>query len=345
MSSSMEDATKEEVLLVLPFLQLGIGEANTNEMTGGDEGGLDDVEGEAEKERMTQLVMGNINKLGELKQQKDILAEEYMLDRIKLEQQYQPRFQALHQQRAKVVTPSLASPQNLGEGKDEAAASTGSGYYPGVPRLWLRVMMNNRAVSNIIEEGDLECLEKLHNVSCVEHEDYRGFTLQFHFGPNQWFENDVLSKTYCLMNVLDCGEPVVDSIRGDVIKWKPQKNLCEKEVPQSKRRQTGRRRHGHGWSQSRRNSRNVDILSVEKMKSFFRFFDTLYNVDHEEQEDGDEDDQHSITYEQDYEVGSAFRSSLVPDALMWFLYDGEEDDSDYKEEDDGDSDVDEDGDE
>ncbi len=106
-------------------------------------------------------------------------------------------------QRAKVVTPSLASPQNLGEGKDEAAASTGSGYYPGVPRLWLRVMMNNRAVwteiifvchfnnhhhhlfschytcfdcckvSNIIEEGDLECLEKLHNVSCVEHEDYR----------------------------------------------------------------------------------------------------------------------------------------------------------------------------
>ncbi len=30
---------------------------------------------------------------------------------------------------------------------------------------------------------------------------------------------------------------------------------------------------------------------------------------------------------------------------MWFLYDGEEDDSDYKEEDAGDSDVDEDGDE
>ncbi len=49
-------------------------------------------------------------------------------------------------QRAKVVTPSLASPENLGEGKDETAASTGSGYYPGVPRFWLRVMMNNRAV-------------------------------------------------------------------------------------------------------------------------------------------------------------------------------------------------------
>ncbi len=84
--------------MVLPFSQLGIGEANTNEMTGGDEGGLDDVEGEAEKERLTQLVMDSISKLGELKQQKDILAEEYMLDRIKLEQKYQPRFQALHQQ-------------------------------------------------------------------------------------------------------------------------------------------------------------------------------------------------------------------------------------------------------
>ncbi len=81
--------------MVLPFSQLGIGEANVNEMTGGDE---DDVEGEAERERLTQLVMDSINKLGELKCQKDILAEEYILDRIKLERQYQPRFQALHQQ-------------------------------------------------------------------------------------------------------------------------------------------------------------------------------------------------------------------------------------------------------
>ncbi len=43
-------------------------------------------------------------------------------------------------------------------------------------------------------------------------------------------------------------------------------------------------------------------------------------------------------------IGSAFRSNLIPDALMWFLYDEEEDDSDYKEDEDGDSDVDEDSD-
>ncbi len=47
-------------------------------------------------------------------------------------------------QRAKVVTPSLATPPHSGEGKDEAASM--GGYYPGVPRFWLRVMMNNREV-------------------------------------------------------------------------------------------------------------------------------------------------------------------------------------------------------
>ncbi len=67
-------------------------------MRGGEEGGLDDVEVEAEKERVTQLVMDSINKLGELQQEKDILAAEYMVERIKLEKLYQPRFQALHQQ-------------------------------------------------------------------------------------------------------------------------------------------------------------------------------------------------------------------------------------------------------
>ncbi len=68
-------------------------------MTGrGREGGLGHVEGDAEKERVTQLVMKSINKLGELQHEKDILAEAYMADRMKLEKSYQPLFQDLHQQ-------------------------------------------------------------------------------------------------------------------------------------------------------------------------------------------------------------------------------------------------------
>ncbi len=87
-----------QVLLVLPFSKLGIGEMNIKMTTGGEEGGLGDVEGDAEKERVTQLVMESISKLGELQHEKDILTEAYMADRMKLEQLYQPLFQDLHQQ-------------------------------------------------------------------------------------------------------------------------------------------------------------------------------------------------------------------------------------------------------
>ncbi len=53
---------------------------------------------------------------------------------------------AFSSQRAKVVTPSLTSPPpHLWEGKGETSSTCGY-TYPGVPRFWLRVMMNNRAV-------------------------------------------------------------------------------------------------------------------------------------------------------------------------------------------------------
>ncbi len=59
-----------------------------------------------------------------------------------------------------MVTPSLATPPHSGEGKDEAASSMGS-YYPGVPRFWLRVMMNNREVWT----GDLLVIQKITTTS------------------------------------------------------------------------------------------------------------------------------------------------------------------------------------
>ena len=43
---------------------------------------------------------------------------------------------------------------------------------------------------------------------------WQGFKLEFHFSPNPFFSNSVLSKSYDIPNMLEDSEPTLNGVEG-----------------------------------------------------------------------------------------------------------------------------------
>jgi len=62
----------------------------------------------------------------------------------------------------------------------------------------------------------------------IKHKSVEGsedFALEFHFAPNEFFENDVLTAHFKMLSDND-----VDKIVGTTIKWKDGKDLTKKTI-------------------------------------------------------------------------------------------------------------------
>merc|ERR1712226_545203 len=92
-----------------------------------------------------------------------------------------------------------------------------------------------------------------------------GFTLYFHFGPNDYFENQVLTKTYELKcepqedDPFSFEGPEIIKCTGCTVEWKKGKNLTVKQV---------KKKQKHKSKGSIRT-----ITKQVKADSFFNFFD------------------------------------------------------------------------
>ncbi|CAN0302969.1 unnamed protein product, partial [Discosporangium mesarthrocarpum] len=76
------------------------------------------------------------------------------------------------------------------------------------------------------------------------------------------------------------------------------------------------------------------VRHVEKMESFFKFFqDPIYRAEEEEEED--EEEPYNFFLEMDYEIALIFRNHLIPNAVLWFTGEaaGDDDEDDDEEED------------
>jgi nucleosome assembly protein 1-like 1 len=131
---------------------------------------------------------------------------------------------------------------------------------------------------------------------------------------------------------------------GTEIDWKAGKNLCVEEITKKQRAKSGR------------NKGQVRTVTVKKPKqSFFQFFSPKVEEEEEEEEEEKaegEDDQMpiKIPIEEDYDIGHAIRTSIIPRALDWFTGDaaeefdylyGDEDDDEDDDEEEGDDDEEE----
>jgi len=209
----------------------------------------------------------------------------------------------------------------------------------GIPGFWLEALRHNDDFEGMITERDEDALMYLKNIiekPLHEEEGKGGFCLEFHFGPNPYFEETILSKTYFIDHHEAIGE-LFDKAEATEIQWKTDKNLTITKVEKKAGKRGGGRRGRGGKDKGRQQT----IIVEEPCASFFNFFspDTLVDDDMEQ-------DEMEAVLEADYEMGLAVKESIIPNAVMWFtgeiqrsdsFYDDEEDEEDEEEYDEDDS--------
>jgi nucleosome assembly protein 1-like 1 len=64
----------------------------------------------------------------------------------------------------------------------------------GMPGYWKQVLINSTYFD--VNENDKNILTHLKDIKLVDHDDRLSFTVNFEFTPNEYFNNNVLTKTY-----------------------------------------------------------------------------------------------------------------------------------------------------
>ncbi|XP_029844081.1 nucleosome assembly protein 1-like 1-B isoform X1 [Ixodes scapularis] len=220
------------------------------------------------------------------------------------------------------------------EKKDENVA--------GIPEFWLTALKNLDLMVDMIQrqnlfsrsphmfqEHDEEILKHLIDIKVRNLEpNSMGFVLEFHFEPNDFFNNTVLTKSYEVKCEVDDAEPLafegpdIVGCKGCVIEWKKGKNVTVKTMKKKQKHK----------------SRGTVRFVTKTMQrdSFFNFFSPP------EQQGDTLDEEAQALLAADFEIGHVLKERVVPRAVLYFTgeaiqeddYDEDEEDEEDEEEDD-----------
>ncbi|KAK9195366.1 hypothetical protein WN943_003487 [Citrus x changshan-huyou] len=95
----------------------------------------------------------------------------------------------------------------------------------GVPDFWFIAMKSHHGLRQNIAKHDQGALKYLTDIKWSRINDSEGFKLEFTFGPNPYFKNSVLEKTYRMIDETDI---VLEEAIGTVIHWYPGQCWIEK---------------------------------------------------------------------------------------------------------------------
>ncbi|GAY64434.1 hypothetical protein CUMW_233580 [Citrus unshiu] len=95
----------------------------------------------------------------------------------------------------------------------------------GVPDFWFIAMKSHHGLRQNIAKHDQGALQYLTDIKWSRINDSEGFKLEFTFGPNPYFKNSVLEKTYRMIDETDI---VLQEAIGTVIHWYPGQCWIEK---------------------------------------------------------------------------------------------------------------------
>jgi nucleosome assembly protein 1-like 1 len=263
-----------------------------------------------------------------------------------LERQYESMFQPLYAQRLQITSgkyepndeecnfpeESDAAYELLHKARAENKGSEGdeADSLKGIPQFWLTAMKNVGVLAEMIENHDEPVLQYLENISVELVPQPNGFKIHFHFAPNEYIKNSVLTKSYTMKNDVDERDPLsydgpeITNCHGCTVEWKENKN-----VTQIQRQKKIKDKNG-----------SVKLVTEKfRVPSFFDFFsppeipsDPNYEMDEEV----------LVQLTRDFDIGQFIRETFIPRAVMH--YTGEADtDHGSDDEDEGDDETDYDG--
>ncbi|XP_060583421.1 nucleosome assembly protein 1-like 1-B isoform X3 [Ruditapes philippinarum] len=195
----------------------------------------------------------------------------------------------------------------------------------GIPGFWLTIFKNVDMLAEMIQPHDEPILNHLQEIKVeFKEKDPMGFTLEFFFEPNEYFENKKLTKEYIMRSEPEEGDPFsfegpeIIKCHGCKIDWKKGKNVTVKTV---------KKKQKHKASGTTRT-----IQKTVQSDSFFNFFSPPSPPEDEEM---DEDTEALLAA--DFEIGHFIRERIVPRAVLYFTGEALEndDDDDYGDEEEG----------
>lgn len=200
------------------------------------------------------------------------------------------------------------------------AADSNSDKIKGIPDFWLTILKNTSLISDMIQPHDEPILSHLTDIKVYLLEEPMGFALEFHFSPNEWFTNTVLTKEYEMKCVPDKSNPLgfegpeIFKCKGCTIHWNKGKNVTVKVV---KKKQKHKVKGAVRFV-------NKTVQSV----SFFHFFSPPAVPDDPETEVDEEIDNLLTT---DFEIGHYIRERIIPKAVLYFTGEALLDENDFDE--------------
>jgi len=165
-----------------------------------------------------------------------------------------------------------------------------------VEHYWFKVFKGNFILKEEVKAHDEEALKSLKSIEAVVSENPEkpnNFSLKFTFGPNDYFENDVVIKEFDMKDERDAHKTECTEI-----KWKEGKNVTKKTVKKKqKNKKTG---------QSRTVAKEVD------QESFFTFFRNMENKEEENDDDEEEPDQELDHIDRHTDIGYTILEEILP---------------------------------
>lgn len=251
-----------------------------------------------------------------VQQQQMKLEAQFQQELLALEKKYFSKYEPLYARRKAIVVGTeepLAAEIEEGQALDEKEENDEEPEHKsedddtkGVPNFWLTALENLSTISDTITERDLEVLQHLKDVR-MEYLETPGFMLIFEFNENDYFSNQMLTKTYYYQAELGyLGDFVYDHADGCTINWKGKENNVTINIERRKQR-----------NKTTKQTRTIE--KVTPTESFFNFFDPpkASEDDDEEEEDGDLEER----LELDYQLGEEIKDRLIPRAIDWFTGD------------------------
>uniref|UniRef100_A0A8C6UYH4 Nucleosome assembly protein 1-like 1 n=1 Tax=Neogobius melanostomus TaxID=47308 RepID=A0A8C6UYH4_9GOBI len=179
----------------------------------------------------------------------------------------------------------------------------------GIPEFWLTVFKNVDLLSDMLQVCTGLLLGHFSDPG-----QPMSFTLEFHFDPNDFFSNTVLTKTYKMRSEPDETDPFsfdgpeIMSCTGCTIEWTKGKNVTLKTIKKKQKHK------GRGTVRTVTKTVPNDSFSTTSLPR--------------RPENGELDEDSEAILAADFEIGHFIRERIVPRAVLYFTGEAIEDDDD-----------------
>ncbi|KAF8898000.1 hypothetical protein CPB84DRAFT_1847916 [Gymnopilus junonius] len=276
----------------------------------------------------------NVEALKGVQVKQNELHQQYKKECLELEKKYLELQKPLYERRSAIINgKAAATPEEIQAGEAASAKEEDEegDYTPlpkdvtpspsGIPEFWLTSLRNHVALNELITDRDAQALKHLKDVRLQylkegdaatdkETKGKPGFKIIFEFEKNDFFDNELLEKTYLYQEEVGySGDFVYDRAIGTVIQWKEDKDLTKEFEIKKQRNKNTNRTQG------------------------------IENGDYDEEELEELEEK----LEEDYQIGEDLKEKIIPRAIDYFtgkalqyemLEEDDDDDFDLEEEED-----------